>query len=205
LDPAPSTLVVSVREKGKTYVAHLTARWQNKRGAYARRLLEQAQRRMRALRSVREREVVSSVPGVFARTDYRLKAPDRLFYRTSMGAQSVIIAKAQWTRPEPRFPWRKGSFGGGGRFSTRSWFTWTTYAQYVYLLGFEREGARRLAVVGLMDPGSPAWWRLYVDLRTRRVVHDRLITGGHFMTQRFYAFNAPLRVEPPIGRAARGG
>jgi hypothetical protein len=55
-----------------------------------------------------------------------------------------------------------------------------------------------------MDPGTPAWWRLTIDRRTHRVLEDRLVTHGHFMTQRFTAFNQPLRIEPPEG-VRRGG
>jgi len=101
-------------------------------------------------------------------------------------------------------PWQKDEFGGGLPFRTRSWFTWTTYARHVYLLAERTQGTRRVAVVGLMDPGTPAWWRLTIDQRTHRVLEDRLVTYGHFMTQRFTAFDQPLRIEPPTG-ARRGG
>src|SRR2546427_291646 len=88
---------------------------------------------------------------------------------------------------------RTASGGGGLPFRTRSWFTWTTYARHVYLLSDDDHRA----VVALMDPGTPAWWRLTIDLRTNRVLHDRLITYGHFMTQRFSAIDQPVRIEPP--------
>lgn len=196
-------LSVAVRQRGRTYVARLSTQWRRRDGALARRLLVRAQARMRALRSVRESERVQSVPGLFARTVYRLKAPNRFAYRTNGDVQSIAIDKTQWDRPEPRLPWRKGEFGGGLSFRTASWFTWTTYAENVYLLAFRREAGRRLAVVGTMDPGTPAWWRLYIDLRSSRIIRSRLITAGHFMDQRFFAFNRPIRIEPPV-RGRRG-
>jgi copper transport protein len=201
---APPTLRVSVRQKRRTYVAHLPVRWRAREERRARALLERAQETMRALESVREAERVSSVPGLSAITDYRLKAPDRMAYRTNGQVQSVVVGATQWTREQPRAPWQKIEFGAGLPFLTRSWFTWTTYARHVYLLAERTQAGRRVAVVGLMDPGTPAWWRLTIDRRTNRVLEDRLVTYGHFMTQRFTAFNQPLRIEPPTG-TRRGG
>jgi hypothetical protein len=50
-----------------------------------------------------------------------------------------------------------------------------------------------------MDPGTPVWWRLAIDSRTHRVVRARMVTYGHFMTQRFMAFNRPLDIRQPGG------
>lgn len=193
----PAQLRVEVRQRGHAYVAVLETRWRADDSASARRWLDRAQRRMRGLRSVKEVERVTSVPGLFAQTDYRLKAPDRFAYRTNGGVRSVVIGKQQWERPDPRLPWRKIEFGGGLPFRTTSWFNWTTYARHVYLLRVSREGQRRVAVVATMDPGTPAWWRLYIDLDSFLVRRSRLVTSGHFMTQTFSGFNQPIRVAPP--------
>ena len=48
-----------------------------------------------------------------------------------------------------------------------------------------------------MDPDTPVWFRLTVDLDTFRVSAVRMIADGHFMSQRFYAFNQPLQIQPP--------
>ncbi len=192
---APNVLVVRVRQRGRAYLARLPVRWRAGSEARARRVLVRAQSVMRALRSAREVERVSSVPGIYAVTDYRLKAPDRMAFHTNGKVESIVVGRKQWTRGQPGIPWEKGEFGGGLPFRTRSWFTWTSYARHVYLLG-ERD---HRAVIALMDPGTPAWWRLTIDTRTHRVLHDRLLTYGHFMTQRFFALNEPLRIEPPRG------
>jgi hypothetical protein len=199
LADAPPTLAVSVRQKGRRYVARLPARWQGDGGPRARRLVERAQRTMRALRSVRQYERVSSVPGKYAITTYRLEAPNRMAYRTNFGVQSVAIGATRWTRGRPGLPWQRGQFGGGLPFRTRSWFTWTTYARHAYLLDAHGPPGRRVAVVALMDPGTPVWWRLAIDSRTHRVVRARMVTYGHFMTQRFMAFNRPLDIRQPGG------
>jgi copper transport protein len=200
---APSVLSVNVHQKGRAYVARLPVRWHPGQERRARSVLGHAQEAMRALKSVREAERVSSVPGVYAITNYRLRAPNRMAYRTNGLVQSVVVGATQWTRGQPSVPWQKDEYGGGLPFRTRSWFTWTTYARYVYLLTERRQRGRPVVIVGLMDPGTPAWWRLTIDRRTHRVLEDRLVTYGHFMTQRFSAFNRPLRIEPPR-RARRG-
>jgi hypothetical protein len=161
---------------------------------------------MRRLRSVREVERVNSVPGLYAITTYALRAPNRFSYTNALlkpGARhpvvegkSVVIGQSQWQR-QGRLGWRRGSYGAGLPFRTHSWFTWTTNGVAVRLLSTGREQGRPTAVVGLMDPGTPAWWRLHIDLRTLRVTHSRLIATAHFMTQRFYDFNAPVDIRAP--------
>jgi len=48
-----------------------------------------------------------------------------------------------------------------------------------------------------MSPGTPLWYRLTVDLATLRVTRVRMIAGAHFMSQRLFAFNKLVRIEPP--------
>lgn len=200
---ASSTITVQVRQNGQDHRARLPARWQPRQRRRAQRLVIAAQRAMRGLRSVREVERASSIPGLYATTTYRLEAPDRMAFRTNAGVRNVVIGARQWMQGQPGLPWRRGEYGAGLAFRSRSWFTWTTYARHVFLLRERLTGGRRVAVVALMDPGTPAWWQLTIDLRTRRVLHDRLVTYGHFMTQRFFAFNQPLLIEPP--RSLDGG
>ena len=186
-------VTVTVRQRGREYAASLPATWQPDRDGRARRLVRRAQSAMRELESVREIERVSSVPGIFATTAYRLRAPDRMAFATGGGVTSVVVGENQWTRGRAGERWRKERYGGGLQFRTRSWFRWTPYARYAYLLELHRD----VAVVALYDPGTPAWWRLSIDLRTYRVPRDRLVTYGHFMTQRFFAFNEPLVIRAP--------
>jgi hypothetical protein len=146
-------------------------------------------------RSMRELETVTSGPGSFARTVYRLEAPDRFAFVTNGGFRRVVIGRAQWFRGSGQ-PWRKERYGGGGPpFRTRSWFRWTPYAQEVRLLHLD--GRRGLAEVALMDPGTPLWLRLTVDLRTMRTLRDRMIAPGHYMTRRYLAFNRSVTIDPP--------
>jgi copper transport protein len=192
-----AVLSVAVRERGRSYLARLPARWHEGANARAHRLLERTQHTMAGLESLREVEAVTSGPGSFARTDYRLRAPDRFAYVTNLGTESVVIGKRQWLRPRGA-QWRGARYAGGGPgFSTRGWFRWTPYAQQVRLLGVSTERGGRIAELALMDPGTPVWLRLTVDLATMRVTRERMIAQAHYVTRRYFAFNDPVTIRVP--------
>jgi hypothetical protein len=65
----------------------------------------------------------------------------------------------------------------------------------VRLLRLDRR--RRLAELALMDPGTPVWLRLTVDLRTMRALRERMIARAHYMTRRYVAFNRPVSIDRP--------
>lgn len=190
-----SALRVAVTERGRRYTAVLPVTWVTDGTQRARQLLEGAQATMRSLSTVRETEQVTSGPGSFARTDYVLKAPDRLRYRTDGRVENVTIGKRSWQRVQGGSWQRQRS--DGLAFRTRSWFRWTPYARVIRLLAIRTEGGRYVAELALMDPGTPVWQYLTIDLRTKRVLRQRLITNGHFMMQRFFAFNRPVQIRPP--------
>ena len=188
-----ATVDVAVPERGRRYVARLPARWRDGESRRARRLLVRSQRTMARVRSMREVETVTSGPDSFARTVYRLRAPDRFAYETDGGSKSVVVGGRQWFRA-PESDWQRQRYSGGGPpFRTRSWFRWTPFAQEVRLL----RAGRRLAELALMDPGTPVWLRLTVDLRTMRTVRERMIASGHYMTRRYLAFNELVDIQPP--------
>jgi copper transport protein len=187
---------VAVRERGRRDVATLPAVWEENHNGEARAVLRRAQAAMRGLRSVREVEELTSGPGSYARTEYRLVAPDRMALTTNLRAHTVIVGERQWFRTA-HTPWRRTSYGSGIPFSVRRWFRWTTYATAVRLLDRRRDDARRVIELALMDPATPVWLRLVVDERTGWVVRERMVARAHFMTSRYSDFNAPLRVEVP--------
>ncbi|MGH2847096.1 MAG: hypothetical protein ACRDL0_13930, partial [Thermoleophilaceae bacterium] len=193
----PATVAVRVRERGRTYVARVPARWDPAASRRARRLLERAQRTMARLRSLRQHERITSGPGTLLASRYRLQTPDRFAYRTNGGAGSIVVGRRQWFRSRGGLFERQPFGGGGPGFRTRSWFRWTSYARFVRLLHSQRRGGRRLLRIALMDDATPIWYRLWIDPATMRVVRVRMIAEGHFMTQRLFAFNRPVEIEPP--------
>jgi hypothetical protein len=196
--PAADAVQVAVRDSGRRFIARLPATWQADATRRARRLLARAQRAMRSLHSVRQLEEVTSGPGSYGRTDYRLRAPNRMAYSTSGHAQTVIIGRRQWFRSS-KMPWARTSYGAGIPFSVARWFRWTTYATAVRLLHPGWENGRRVTELALMDPATPVWLRLVVDERTGRVLRERMITKAHFMRTRYFGFDQPLSIEAPDG------
>jgi copper transport protein len=193
---APAHLDIVARDGIRWYRVVLPARWTPAQSGRARALLRRAQATMRGLRAVRELERVTSGPGTLAVTEYRLSAPDRLAYSTGTGVAAVQIGRRQWLRV-PGLPWRRqGDAEAGVAFSTRSWFSWTPYAEAVELLTppGRRPGIAELA---LMDPGTPVWTRLWIDTRSGRVLTERLVARSRLVTHRFAAFDRPVSVRPP--------
>ena len=202
--PSANGLVsVAVEEKGRVYRASVPVRWRQAGSGRARRLVEVVQATMRTLESLQERERLTSGPGTSVRTLYRFKAPNRFSYRTSSGAESIVIGRRQWTRTAGD-PWRKGEFGGLKAARTRDFFRWTPYAQTARLLGVRRQNGRRVAEVALMDRATPVWFRLTIDLGNGRVLNDRMVTRAHFMARRYLAFNERIAITPPA-RAVPAG
>lgn len=193
-------LRVTVAQAGRTFATALPAQWDPGGSAQARQLLIQAQSAMRRLRGLREAEVVSSGPGQFARTDYRLSAPDKLAYVTDGGVGTVIIGDRQWLRL-PGGSWRESPVPGGVPFTTRSWFRWTSYAQAVRLLGRRRRGGREVADLALADPATPAWTRLRVELPSRHVTTERLVATARFVRNRYTELDVPQTITPPSAAA----
>lgn len=190
------TVRVTLTDGGRRHVAVLPARWRQSSSMRARMLLGRAQARMRALRAVRQTEQTTSGPGSYARTDYRLRAPDRLAYVTNSRNEAVIIAKTRWFRAAD-ITWQRESYGSGIAFSTRSRFRWSSYAQDVRLLREWRSDGRRYAELALMDPGTPVWTQLTVALGSMRVLRELQTSGGYFTTNTYSHFDKPSRIEPP--------
>jgi hypothetical protein len=151
---------------------------------------------MRGLRGIRELEQISSGPGTAARTEYRLRAPDRLAWRTGRGVESVVVGDRQWLRTADG-PWREGEYGSGLAFKTRSWFAWRRYARTVRLLGERTARGRRLLELALMDEGTPVWFRLTVDGDSGRVLSERMIARARFVDTTFSDFGRRFAIEPP--------
>ncbi len=194
--PLAARVRVAVRDGGERFMAQLPGEWRQAGSARARRLLTTAQSAMRGLDSVRQTEEITSGPGSYARTEYRFKAPSRMALQTDGGVQRLIVGERQWFRTRGT-PWRRTSYGSGIAFSLRRWFRWTTYARSVRLLGRRRDGGRPVTELALMDPATPVWVRLVIDERTGRVLRERMVTRGHFMTSRYFGFGRKTPIEAP--------
>ncbi len=203
--PAGVRVVLSPDRGERTAV--LPTRWQATGSVLARRMLDRAQMVMRHLRSVRQVEEVNSVPGLYARSIGRLQAPDRWANTTfvvrppappQLEDELVAIGGRQWTRA-PGGSWQLQPQGGTLPFRTPTLFTWSSYAEAVRLIDVQHRRGHATATLALMDPGTPAWWTLHVDLATDRVLDARLITSGHFISTRYSQFNSAQPILTPTG------
>jgi hypothetical protein len=196
LPAQPAQLRVTVSTGGRRHPVLLPARWRPGGDEQAGRILDAAQRRMRALRTLRQVEVVSSsaAPDRSARTTFRFQAPDRMAYTTAT-TRSVVIGSRIWIRADPTLGWQP--LGGVEPFRVRDAFRWTVFTATARLLAVRREGRRRVAELALLDYGYPIWYRLTVDLRGRHVVRARLLTPDNRIEDRYLGFDAPVRIRPP--------
>jgi len=192
--PAAAVLVVERRDAGVWRRAVLPARWDPRGGPRARALLERTQRVMRALRFVRERERVTSGPGTLATTTYRLQAPDRLYAGSSV-VERIDIGARGWLRGERQTYWQAAA--PTVPFSLQRWFRWTPFAQAVWLLEDSQQDGRPVAQVAFFDPGTPAWQRLDIDVRSGRALRGEIVSRAHYTTNRFDAFQRPVRISAP--------
>jgi len=188
-------------------LATLSSRWQADGNAAARRVLDRAQSTMRKLASVREIESATSSPGLYALTDTRLQAPDRVVstsyvvrppHPPVLEGQSVQIGAHAWL-DAPGTGWQLQPADGRLPFRTASWFAWTRDAEAARLISITSADGRRVATVALMDPGTPAWWTLKIDLRDYHVLFARLITAGESATYRYSEFDRAAPISAPRG------
>jgi len=68
------------------------------------------------------------------------------------------------------------------------------------ILGTARLGGTDTTILSFFGPlGSAAYWfRLWVD-PTGLVRRTEMRAQGHFMSQRYSAFDAPIAIQPPKG------
>ena len=192
---AGRVLRVTVDSAAGPAAVALPTRWDGD----GRRALARAQRAMRALRSVREADTVRSGAGRPIRTRYRLAAPDRAAWTTNTRhglADTVAIGTRQWTRRHgAAAAWTARPAGVPYRLS--GWFDWAHRAATVRVLSRGRSTVELVAVDPQLETRTPVWRRLTVDRATGRVVKVRVVAPGQFMTQRYRAFNAPVRIAAP--------
>jgi copper transport protein len=206
---SPSVLTVAVSNYGHTYTARLPIRYQPASDELAKRLLSQLEAAEAKLPAAVVHERLAAGPGAANNTTYELQAPDRFGYQLSRAgrpiANTIIIGTKQWSRNRGRRQWLLSSYGGGSQpFSAASYLTWwTDNATQPRLLELYRRGSTRIAEVATLSAIQglgPVWLRLRLDLTHGRLLHLRMITAGHFMTQIWTAPKQPQRIQaPPAG------
>jgi hypothetical protein len=153
-------------------------------------LYRQMTRTMAALRSYRFDESLTSGVGEAPFSIVEVQPPDRMRLRTPDGFRFVIIGKSRWDYRSGN--WERAPFPG-----FRASFMWDG-ASNARLLRESRSPQRTELVIAAFDREPvPAWFKLYVDKRSSRVLRADMLSPSHFMQQRFRDFNAPIVIRPP--------
>jgi copper transport protein len=191
--PAGGRLTATISDGA--HEVSVPAVWSDKGSRKASAVLARAQRTMRRLRSAQMQESVTSGLGQTVRTHYRFKAPDRMEYLTNGGAHLIAVRKTSWESVHSA-PYKRSPFGGPGPeggVQFAQFFRWTIFGDSVRWLGANS----RVIQIALFDQASPIWYRLTIDRATDRVLRERMIAQGHFMSRRWFAFNQPVQITPP--------
>jgi len=202
VNSAPTKLRVLAQLGRHAGSAQIPIRWQPRGTATAERILRAAVERTDRLRTFR---IAESLSGGFGGpptiTHYRIA--DRhdfaIAEANAGGFAEIALGRRTWTR-QPNGSWQEQD---STPFDTRELMPWWTHRRSVRLLDIRNLGGGRVADIVLADiprPGVsiPFWFRLRIDLSSMRVLAMRMVTVAHFMDQRYYAFNVPERIEPPV-------
>jgi hypothetical protein len=159
-------------------------------------LLRRAERVFAGLHSVVYEERLASGPAFSENSVWRSEAPDRLSYRSATGAAGIVIGARRWDRVA----------GGAWKRSLQNpplalpAVPWGAGAYDISLLGAGRVRGHEVVRVSLYEPATPAWYTVTLDRSSARTLEVDMTATAHFMRDRYVAFDAPLRIEPPGGR-----
>jgi hypothetical protein len=168
----------------------LPARWP---APPAATLVARADRVYRSLRTLVIHERLASSARNAVVTTYRVQAPNRLAYRIAGGPEAVIIGAKRWDRL-PGGSWERSD---QEPLTQPEPFWGSDPVRNARLLGTGRVGGRPVRIASFYDPRLPAWFVLWVDRDTSRLLALRMTAQAHFMRHRYTGFDRPLRITPP--------
>jgi len=162
-------------------------------------LLQRMLARMHGLRTYRVDEVFNPYDPP-KRASYAYQAPDRMQFVGSSGSQVIYVGATSYLRDGPAAPWRVEATGSPLQVPL---YVWDAPGEHRYvaprIVGTARvEGADTQILAFFMQAGPvPIWFRLWVD-STGLVHRAGMRAQGHFMDHRYYDFDAPLTIAPPV-------
>ena len=163
-------------------------------------LVRAALTRMDALSTYRVSENLSGI-----RSSYTYAVPHQMLVRTRWGAgpQDTLWRGRAVYRRDPPGPWKRRA---NGVLAPVPYFAWNPFRPLgnVRVIGHGRVGGHRVTLVSVFgghgtDP-EPVWFTLYVDATRGQVLESRMWAPNHFMKDRYYGFDRPVRIPDPTRR-----
>jgi hypothetical protein len=152
---------------------------------------------MGRLHSVALHETLTGGVGTTIVTDYQEVAPDLLAWTQPNGTATIVVGTNRYTRSHTGDAWAVET---GNPTVAEPAFSWGLFSPDIgiHVLGSVMIDAVPTTELAFFAgaPGTPVWFRFYVDGHDL-VRRADMSAPGHFMTQTFSNFDAPLRIERP--------
>ena len=187
----PTSIAVDIAgpgASGRPVTFRLPRRWPTP----ALALVGRTTRTYRRLKTFVIHEHLASDPTHAVDTTFWKQAPDRLHFKVRGGDDTIIIGTKRWDRA-PHGSWTRSASSPLHAIEP----SWTPLVESASLLGTATMAGRRAWVVSFANPAIPAWFTVWIDKRTYRTLQVSMTATGHFMTDRYSGFDAPLTIGPP--------
>lgn len=160
-------------------------------------MLERADERMNRLRSLRQRQEIADRSGNAVVTFFELAAPNAMRYRVIGGAKAIIIGETHFFNSGG--PWERSQAIEPFKFPN---FTYAKNASHVVFGPREVvDGVETQAVVFILTLGSAkARYAVWIEGKSHTIIREAMVARSHYMTTRYYDFDAPLKIQVPPSR-----
>ncbi|MGH2396432.1 MAG: copper resistance CopC/CopD family protein [bacterium] len=159
------------------------------------RLLDRARSSLAESLTWRTTEQITDGSGNVVTTVFEGAPPDRLWYRTSSGVESIIIGSRRYLR-QAGSAWQRDVLPAPLVISG-------PFASYVgpvaaAVLGRKQECGSETCQVVLWETVEPqASFAGWIGLRTGRIHRLLMVAPAHFMTAELRGVNIPIKINPP--------
>jgi copper transport protein len=165
------------------------------------RILQEAQDRIHELQTYRLDETLSSGRAE-VESEYAFQAPDRMRAEVDAGSMTVWVAGTRYLRETSGSDWQVEE---GGPILPVPSFIWDFFRPFVAprILGTEAVDGADTRIVAFFGGGRevPVWFRLWID-GEGLVRRAEMRAQGHFMDHRYFAFDEPFTIQPPVTEEA---
>lgn len=121
-----------------------------------------------------------------------MQTPDRVAYQVVGGWAAVIVGGRRWDRAPGDARW----VSSPQTRLTQPRPPWVSVKD-AHLLGTVTARGRRAWRISFFDPGTPGWFEVTVDRRTKHTLELRMVATAHFMRDVFSSFDRTPPIAPP--------